>query len=117
MLPPRNAGQARSAIVPPRTEPENAEILPPPLRWGGGLPEGRLPANTLGIDPATGNPRTWPLRNTIVHWAALLTDLRPGKYDLCCRTIDANGLAQPMPRPLLKSGYNAIQTKPLVVEA
>jgi hypothetical protein len=47
----------------------------------------------------------------------LLTDLRPGKYDLCCRTIDANGLAQPMPRPLLKSGYNAIQKKPLVVEA
>jgi DMSO/TMAO reductase YedYZ molybdopterin-dependent catalytic subunit len=95
----------------------DAEILPPPVRWGGGLPEGRLPANTFGIDPATGNPRTWPLRNTIVHWAALLTDLRPGEYDLCCRTIDANGLAQPMPRPLLKSGYNAIQKKPLVVEA
>jgi len=95
----------------------DAEVLPPPVRWGGGLPEGRLPANTLGIDPATGNPRTWPLRNTIVHWAALLTGLQPGKYDLCCRTIDANGLAQPMPRPLLKSGYNAIQTKPLVVAA
>ena len=95
----------------------DAEILPPPARWGGGLPEGRLPADVFGIDPTTGRPRTWPLRNTVVHWAALLTDLRPGKYDLCCRTIDAKGLAQPLPRPLLKSGYNAIQKKPLAVEA
>jgi len=35
--------------------------------------------------------------------------LPAGKYDLLCRTIDANGIAQPMPRPLPKTGANAIQ--------
>jgi hypothetical protein len=56
------------------------------------------------------------MRNTIVHWGALLTDLAPGKYDVRCRTIDANGIAQPLPRPFLKSGGNAIQTMSLIVE-
>ncbi len=95
----------------------DADILPAPARWGGGLPDGRLPADTLGLDPVTGQPRQWPLRNSIVHWAALLTVSRPGKYDLRCRTIDANGFAQPMPRPLLKSGNNAIRKVVLAVEA
>jgi DMSO/TMAO reductase YedYZ molybdopterin-dependent catalytic subunit len=94
-----------------------AQILPAPTRWGGALPEGKLPAGTREIDPATGQPRQWPLRNTIVHWAALLKDLRPGQYELRCRTIDASGIAQPQPRPLLKSGYNAIQKVTLKIEA
>jgi len=94
----------------------DANILPPPTHWGGGLPAGKLPAVPLQIDPATGKPYHWPMRNTIAHWATLLTNLQPGKYDLYCRTIDAAGIAQPLPRPLLKSGYNAIQKVALTVE-
>jgi hypothetical protein len=57
------------------------------------------------------------MRNTIVHWAALLTAERPGMYDVRCRTLDASGTAQPMPRPFPKSGHNAIQQVQLTVEA
>ena len=32
-----------------------------------------------------------------------------------CRTIDRNGIAQPMPRPFKKSGGNAIQSVSLTV--
>ncbi|MBM3881246.1 MAG: hypothetical protein FJ387_16235 [Verrucomicrobia bacterium] len=93
-----------------------ARILPPPDRWGGGLPEGKLPVPwPLEFDSITGRPRSWPLRYTVAHWAATLTDLRPGAYDLRCRTIDLRGVAQPLPRPLLKSGYNAIQKVTLTV--
>lgn len=38
-----------------------------------------------------------------------------GKYDLRCRTIDANRIAQPMPRPFPKSGRNAIEKVELEV--
>jgi len=96
---------------------KDAEVLPPPQRWGGGLPEGRLPSVPRQIDPATGTPLAWPLRNTIVHWAATLRVERPGNYDLRCRTIDANGIAQPMPRPFPKSGHNAIQQVKIIAEA
>jgi hypothetical protein len=95
---------------------EDAAVLPPPNRWGGGLPEGKLPPVPRQIDPATGRPRRWPLRNTLVHWAVLLRIERPGVYDLRCRTIDANGTAQPMPRPFPKSGHNAIQKVQVLVE-
>ncbi len=100
-----------------RMEWKDAAILPSPKDWGGGLPGGRLPAMPLQFDPATGAPRTWPLRFTIAHWAALMGPLRPGKYDLRCRTIDGNGIAQPMPRPLPKTGNNAIHKVQLVVKA
>jgi len=96
---------------------KDAEILPPPRDWGGGLPDGKLPATPRQIDPATGRPRTWPMRGTTAHWATLVTGLPAGQYDLRCRTIDANGVAQPMPRPFPKSGHNAIQKAPLVVVA
>jgi hypothetical protein len=95
---------------------KDAEVLPPPEQWGGGLADGKIPQGTLGFDRETGRPNLWPMRNTIVHWGALLTDLAPGKYDVRCRTIDANGIAQPLPRPFLKSGGNAIQTMSLIVE-
>ncbi len=95
---------------------KDADILPPPERWGGGLPNGKLPAVPRQIDPATGKPYNWPMRNTIAHWAVLLRIERPGKYDLRCRTIDANGIAQPMPRPFPKSGHNAIQQVQITVE-
>jgi DMSO/TMAO reductase YedYZ molybdopterin-dependent catalytic subunit len=96
---------------------KEATILPPPEDWGGGIPEGKLPSLPTQINPATGKPHVWPIRDTIVHWAALLAGQTRGKYDLCCRTIDANGIAQPMPRPLPKTGANAIQQVTLVVTA
>jgi DMSO/TMAO reductase YedYZ molybdopterin-dependent catalytic subunit len=99
-----------------KAEWNDAEILPPPDHWGGGLADGKLPPVPRQIDPATGKPYRWPIRNTIVHWATLFTVDRPGQYDLRCRTVDANGIAQPMPRPFPKSGHNAIQLIQIVVE-
>ncbi|MBW8041215.1 MAG: molybdopterin-dependent oxidoreductase [Planctomycetes bacterium] len=95
---------------------KDADILPPPKHWGGGLPDGKLPEVPRQIDTVTGKPKHWPIRNAIAHWATLITAERPGKYDLRCRTIDANGIAQPMPRPFHKSGNNKIQSVQVVVE-
>jgi hypothetical protein len=99
-----------------RADWRDAEILPPPEHWGGGLPEGRLPPVPAQFS-ADGRPLAWPLRNAIAHWAALLTAPATGQYELCCRTIDANGTAQPLPRPLPKSGRNELQRVPVTVEA
>ena len=99
---------------------QDADILPPPEHWGGNLPDDKLPPIPRQFDAAD-KPLRWPIPNTIVHWAAVLKTPRPlapqgGKYDLRCRTIDANGVAQPMPRPFPKSGHNAIQKVQIVVE-
>ncbi len=96
---------------------KDADILPPPEHWGGGLADGKLPPVPRQIDTASGKPHEWPLRNAFAHWATLITAPRPGKYVLRCRTIDANGVAQPMPRPFAKSGHNAIQKVQIVAEA
>jgi hypothetical protein len=95
---------------------KDADVLPAPERWGGGFPDGKLPAGTMGIDAKSGQPAAWPMRYSIVHWGALLTGVPAGKYDLFCRSIDANGIAQPLPRPFLKAGGNAIHKLPLTVE-
>ena len=94
----------------------DAIILPPPLKWGSDLPDGKLPT-VMQIDAKTGQPFTWPIPNTIVHWAALEKVNAPGEYDLRCRTIDANGIAQPLPRPFGRSGINVIKVAKLAVEA
>jgi len=94
---------------------KEARILPPPTHWGGGLPDGKLPPVPRQINPQTGRPYQWPMRDAIAHWTVSLEGLGPGDYKLCCRTIDANGVAQPMPRPFPKSGHNAIQTVGLIV--
>jgi hypothetical protein len=96
---------------------KDAEILPPPENWGSEVPGGKLPPDTRHVDPKTGKPLSWPLPYTLAHWAVLFTDLKPGRYDLRCRTIDAQGIAQPMPRPFPKSGRAPIHQVPLVVEA
>ena len=95
----------------------DADILPAPRSWGAGDPLAKSPLASVQFEAATGQPRHWPLRYTVVHWAASLSGLAPGKYDLRCRTIDANGIAQPMPRPLLKSGNNAIQKVSLEIRS
>jgi len=94
----------------------DAQILPPPKHWGA-VPDGKIPAGTMGFDPATGQPRTWPMRLAKVHWAALLPGLPAGEYTLRCRTLDANGIAQPMPRPFQKSGHSAIESVEITVRA
>ncbi len=93
----------------------DAEILGPPKSWGGDLPEGKIPDHTSGFDD-DGRPKTWPLPLGKLHWAALLPGLPAGEYLLRCRTIDAKGIAQPLPRPMRKSGHAAIETKNLVVK-
>ncbi len=93
---------------------KDAVILPPPENWGGGLPEGKLPP-TVQTDPATGKPFEWPLRYTIAHWAVLLPGMPPGSYDVCCRTIDGNGAAQPLPRTLPRTGFNLLHIAKVVV--
>lgn len=96
----------------------DAEMLAPGgEKWGGGLPEGKLPPGVIGIDTQTGKPKSWPMRYSIVHFAAALRDVPPGKYELRSRTIDANGVAQPMPRPFGRSGINFIERVEIVVSA
>jgi hypothetical protein len=57
------------------------------------------------------------MRLAKAHWAAVLPGLPAGDYVLRCRTIDANGRAQPMPRPFKKSGRAEIETVKLTVKA
>ncbi|MFO0821170.1 MAG: molybdopterin-dependent oxidoreductase [Pirellulales bacterium] len=86
----------------------DASLLAAPSRWQG-LPDEKLPAGTLGFDNESQRPLQWPMRYTLAHWAAVIRDVPSGKYELRCRTIDARGIAQPMPRPFPKSGRNSIQ--------
>ena len=86
----------------------DAIILPPPVNWGSDLSDGKLP-NVLQIDAKTSQPDIWPIPNTIVHWVALTKVNAPGEFDLRCRTIDGNGIAQPLPRPFGLSGINRIE--------
>ena len=87
----------------------DAQILGPPPRWGGNLPDDEIPSDTLGFD-ASGRPRTWPMRLAKAHWAILLPGLAAGEYTLRSRTIDEKGIPQPMPRPFRKSGHSAIES-------
>jgi DMSO/TMAO reductase YedYZ molybdopterin-dependent catalytic subunit len=81
---------------------EGAEILGPPAQL-----------QTQGL---LGLSNGWPPRWIVVHWVAELDGLPPGAYELRCRSIDRNGVAQPMPRPFAKGGRAEIQTLPLIVE-
>lgn len=93
----------------------DAEILPAPQRWSG-LPEEKIPANTWGFH-ADGTPKSWPLLLTNAHWAAVLPALTPGEYTFRCRSVDAYGNAQPLPRPFRKSGHAAIESVEFKVTA
>jgi DMSO/TMAO reductase YedYZ molybdopterin-dependent catalytic subunit len=93
----------------------DAEVLNPPKTWGGDLPGDKLPEHLHGFDAKTRRPKEWPMLLTKVHWAAALPGLKPGEYVLRARTLDAKGIAQPMPRPFLKSGRNLIEERTIVV--
>lgn len=87
---------------------QDAQILPPPNMWGGGLPGGKIPRGTLGFSDQ-GLPTSWPLRLAKVHWAYEHPGLSTGDYILRSRTIDEKDQAQPMPRPFRKSGHSALE--------
>lgn len=94
----------------------DAKILPPPARWGGKLAGDAIPKGTLGFDPATGKPLTWPMRLCKIHWATILPGVPAGEYLLRCRTVDGKMQGQPMPRPFRKSGHCAIETVKVTVK-
>lgn len=94
---------------------QHAELLAAPSQWKN-LPANAVPESTHGFH-ADGRPSEWPMRFALAHWAALLPAVEPGEYELRCRTIDAAGIAQPMPRPFPKSGRNGIQMVTLKVES
>lgn len=87
---------------------QDATILKSPDAFGGGRSNGAIPAQTMHFD-SDGKPTTWPLPLAKVHWCFLHKGLPPGRYILRCRTIDARGNAQPMPRPFRKSGHAKIE--------
>lgn len=95
---------------------QDAEILEAPDDWGGDLPDNSIPVATHGFEPS-GEPKQWPMRLSKAHWATLLPGLPAGEYRLRCRTIDENGIAQPLPRPFAKSGRTAIEQRSLTVKA
>ena len=95
---------------------KDALILGPPTNWGSEISSGRISSGAIGFTPDGKSPNSWPMRYSIAHWAILIKDIAPGIYDLRCRTIDANGIAQPMPRPLPKSGVNYIDKMTITVK-
>ena len=88
-----------------------ARLEPPPPDWSSVLPAGISSRQILGFNPQTGQPATWPLRYSMVSWAATLKGLAPGKYALRARAVDLNGFAQPEPRPIQKSGRNSLEVR------
>lgn len=92
----------------------DAKLFDAPQHWGA-FGEGKIPPGTHGFD-ATGKPKSWPLRLTNAHWAAVLPGVPSGEYTFRCRTIDEQGYAQPLPRPFRKSGHAAIESIVLTVK-
>jgi hypothetical protein len=83
----------------------------PPADWSSVLPAGVSSRHVLGFNPDSGKPVTWPLRYSMVSWSATLKGLAPGKYAVRARAVDANGFAQPDPRPNQKAGMNALEAR------
>jgi hypothetical protein len=81
----------------------------PPADWSRIFPTGISSKDVLGFDMMTGQPATWPLRYSMISWFATLQDLKPGKYEFRVRAVDMNGFAQPEPRPIPKTGMNALE--------
>ena len=93
---------------------KDAELLSAPARWTGLMGDTILPG-THGFD-ATGKPQSWPMRLTNAHWATVLPGVPAGEYTFRCRTIDAQRIAQPLPRPFRNSGHAKIETVTVSVQ-
>lgn len=85
------------------------ELETPPRDWSSVFPAGVSSKDVLGFDSKTGQPVTWPLRYSMISWSATLKDLKPGKYEFRARAVDLNDFAQPEPRPVQKTGKNAVE--------
>jgi DMSO/TMAO reductase YedYZ molybdopterin-dependent catalytic subunit len=94
-------------------KPATIDSLPP--NWAGELPAGVAPKDVWGFG-LDGKPKEWPMRYCVAHWTLKIKSIPPGKYELRVRTVDKNGFAQPEPRPISRSGKNAIQCKLLEVK-
>jgi hypothetical protein len=96
------------------------KLLEAPVTFGGGLPDGVIGPEpdvpVHGFDKKTGRPSSWPQAYAMAHWAGLLPAAPAGRYDLRCRAIDNRGIAQPLPRPFLKSGHSNIERVSLIVQ-
>ena len=93
-----------------RTAPWTAcELEAPPADWSTILPAGVSSKDVLGFDSRSGQPLAWPLRYSMISWSATLKDLPPGSYEFFARAVDLNGFAQPEPRPVAKTGRNAVE--------
>lgn len=88
-----------------------ARLDAPPTDWSAVLPAGVSAREILGFNPQTGQPATWPLRYSMISWSATLAGLAKGKYSVRARAVDANGFAQPEPRPIQKSGRNSLDVR------
>jgi DMSO/TMAO reductase YedYZ molybdopterin-dependent catalytic subunit len=87
----------------------------PPANWASLLPDHRFPAETNGLDPATGQPREWPLPFSWTSWEMRLEGLAEGAYEFRVRAVDRNGHAQPEPRPNPQSGIADVPCMTFVV--
>jgi DMSO/TMAO reductase YedYZ molybdopterin-dependent catalytic subunit len=85
------------------------EVMPSPDDWTALLPPGTAPREVWGFDHATGKPRDWPPRYSVIPWSVTLRDLPVGVHEFRVRTVDLNGFAQPEPRAYQKSGMNLVQ--------
>jgi len=91
----------------------------PVVRRGGARPAGNagaaawrtdaVPKTRWRFDPATGRPRTWPMRLGKGPLGGAAAGLPAGEHVLRSRAVDEKGIAQPMPRPFRKSGYCEIE--------
>jgi hypothetical protein len=90
-------------------------IEPAPESWGGALPEGVMPKDVWGFDPATGRPKEWPMRYSTALWSVRIDGLKAGAYEFRARTVDRNGFGQPDPRPHPRTGLNQVQCRTFMV--
>ncbi|MEO8269881.1 MAG: molybdopterin-dependent oxidoreductase [Aureliella sp.] len=87
------------------------QLAAPPSDWDEILPADVSAKQLLGFDATSGLPLQWPLRYSMISWSLELRDLLVGKYEIRTRAVDKNGFAQPEPRPMLKTGRNAIEVQ------
>ena len=89
---------------------------PPKNNWGSDLPGGKLPDGIEQIREGSGGPVIWPIPYSWVLWNLILPAQEPGTYEFYVRAVDANGNAQPQPRPNRQSGYADIASVQVTVK-